>query len=571
MLRTTVHRPAVIIGAFLMILLGSWSLAMPLMSSPDEPSHVIKAAAVTRGQLGGELGEAPKDTSVPGAPTWVLVPNDVAAADPYPNCFRFEDEDDASCIDDLPPREQESTVAPTYAGQYPPLYYALVGWPSLLLSGEAGMYAMRLVSAALCTAFLTAGAVTLRNLAPRRWQWGVWLALTPMALFIGGAVNPQALEITAAFSFWAAGLALVRPRVAGPPSTRLVVQLVVSGAVLVLVRTTGPVWALLAAVTLVVAARPGVLPAFVRSRQGLAATGAAVVSAVLALAWIVTHPDIVTTSGLFPEYREPRLVAFVMLLAQPAFVEQMTGNFGWLDTEAPYVTVLAWLLGVGGLLALFVVERVPNRVRAAVALAGAAFVVVPIALTIPTAEAAGIIWQGRYALPLAVGIPLLAATALQGRTQPVRSLLDRFTVLTLVLLAGGHAAAFYWGARRYAEGADGLWATFSPRWSSPIGFLPAVAAYAVVVGLAAWLTVRDLRSTAADADASPAAEDVPPVRADTSDARPAGRARTTPLDGDTAARSADVPAVRPADAARSGRHGARRVRPSGAAEPTATA
>src|SRR5258705_2111054 len=43
-----------------------WAFAMPLFSAPDEPSHVIRAAAVARGQL---LGDTPR---VP------LTPRDVA-------------------------------------------------------------------------------------------------------------------------------------------------------------------------------------------------------------------------------------------------------------------------------------------------------------------------------------------------------------------------------------------------------------------------------------------------------------------------------------------------------------
>lgn len=501
------RRPAVVVGALVLALLAMWSLAMPLMSSPDEPSHAIKAGAVVRGQLGGELGDAPTDSSAPGAPTWVKVPNDLAATEEYPRCFRFDKEDDASCARDLPTRTTDSEVTGTFAGQYPPLYYALVGWPSLLLSGETALYAMRLVSAVLCAGFLTAGILRMRSVAPRRWMWGVWLSLTPMCLFIGGAINPQAFEIAAAFSFWAAGIALARPRSSTPgrPTTGHVVQLVVSGAALVLVRTSGPLWAALIVAAVLVAARPGVVPTFLRSRQGVVTLAGAGVAGALAVAWVVAHPDIVTTSGLFPEYAEPRLVAFVMLLAQPMFIEQMTGNFGWLDTEPPYVTVLAWMIGTGVLLVLLVVERVPNRLRVALAATAVAVVVVPIALTIPTAEAAGIVWQGRYVLPLAVGVPLLAALALERRSTQVGALMDRVTVLTVVLVTGGHVAAFYWASRRYAEGADGLWATLDPRWSSPIGFLPAVAVYALLVAAAAWLSWGVVRRAAFEDDIPDAA------------------------------------------------------------------
>ena len=54
------------IGGLLFLLGAAWAAAMPLMAAPDEPSHVLYAAALARGQWDGELGPAPEDTSRPG-------------------------------------------------------------------------------------------------------------------------------------------------------------------------------------------------------------------------------------------------------------------------------------------------------------------------------------------------------------------------------------------------------------------------------------------------------------------------------------------------------------------------
>jgi hypothetical protein len=488
------------VGLLLFALMGMWSLSMPLMAAPDEPSHVIRAAAVARGQLEGELGDPPTDTSEPGAPTWVQAPSDLAGLQDFPQCFRFEGEHSADCTGPLADRRPGLAQAGTYAGQYPPLYYLLVGWVSIPLSGETAVYAMRLLSAALCALFLTWGIRRVVQLVPRRAVWGAAVALTPMCLFIGGTVNPNALEIATAFSFWAACLALARRRsdadVSAPPPTSWFVQAVVSGAVLINLRTSGPLWAAIALTVAVVAARPGAVAALARLRAARWSAAAAVLAGGVAVAWILTHGEIVTTAGLFPEYGDPKLVVAVMLLSTTALVEQMVGNFGWLDTSAPYPTVLVWYVVAGALVLLAFAERGARRPRAAMVLLLLAVLLVPIALSVPTAEATGMIWQGRYTLPIAVGLPLLASLLMTSLRGEAAHLVDRLVVITLVLVAVAHVASFYWAARRYAEGLDGTWATLSPHWASPLGFLPAVALYAALVAVAAVVAIRRVLSAA---------------------------------------------------------------------------
>lgn len=153
--RRPARGPWLLAALLLLVVTAAWSLATPLMGSPDEPSHVVKAAAVARGQWSGEVGAVPTDSTRPGAATTVLVPDDYPAAILLPNCFAFQPDVPAACQQDI--RAPSGALVPveTFAGQYPPLYYALVGWPSLLLGAEAATYAMRLVSAALTAGFVT--------------------------------------------------------------------------------------------------------------------------------------------------------------------------------------------------------------------------------------------------------------------------------------------------------------------------------------------------------------------------------------------------------------------------------
>lgn len=488
------------IGALIAVLTGLWSLAIPLMASPDEPSHVVKAAAVARGQWSGELGPVPSDRSRPGAATTVVLPSDYAAAVALPNCIAFRPEASADCQPDIAPAAGTAQVE-TFAGQYPPLYYVLVGWPSLWFGVEASVYAMRLVGAILAAALLTWGAY--RSVADGSMLsvWGVMVAVTPMTLFLAGTVNPQSLEIAAGFSFLAACFALATS--SRGPSTAAMVQAAVSGALLVNVRTSSPLWAVAIVLVALVAARPG------RWRELVAHPAApwvglvAVMSGAAAVGWLVTHGAVVTGGGLYPEFANPLQTTLAVLGHWSDYLVTMVGDFGWLDTPAPPATLLAWSVAGGALLLLAL--NVPRQRRLTLGLLAllATVAAAPVVLQLPTAADVGLIWQGRYSLPVAVGIPVLAALLLAAE-RPLATWYRALRLVVPVILIG-HVAAFASAAHRYSEGVGGEFVTLNPDWSSPIGYLTGVAAYATVSGAlfaVAWRAVASATRTVAEQEAT---------------------------------------------------------------------
>ncbi|MBK6857005.1 MAG: DUF2142 domain-containing protein [Microthrixaceae bacterium] len=188
---------------------GVWALATPLFTGPDEVSQVRRAAAVARGQLVGERTgpdpvllmrvEVPGLYGAPAEQQWLchlgpLVDGapQQAMVLPKPDC------PDLSAVDAAP--VEADTVQ--YRGQ--PFYYALVGAPTLADQGRAGAYAMRMVGAALTTAFIASAAATL-TLAPRPSVAGVGLlvCITPAVVYLAGSTNPSSVEIAAALSAWA--------------------------------------------------------------------------------------------------------------------------------------------------------------------------------------------------------------------------------------------------------------------------------------------------------------------------------------------------------------------------------
>ncbi len=468
-----------------------WSLSIPLMASPDEPSHVVRAAAVARGQWAGEMGPPPTDGSRPGTGTIVQLPSEYAQLVALPNCFAYQPEQPASCQQDVPPSDQSSIPVETFAGQYPPLYYALVGWPSLVTDGEASVYAMRLVSGVLAAALLVWGVFRLlRSARPGPAVWASAVAITPMVLFMGATVNPQALEISSAFAFWAACVALATST--GRPSTAVVVQATVTGVVLVNSRASGPIWALAAVVIAVLLAPRGRLRELWAARSIRLAGLAAIVSGILAVVWVVTHGGVVTAQALFPEYTEPFATARQVARLSPAYVRQAIGDFGWLDAPSPPLTVAIWVVAGALMLVMALVCRAPRRGRLALGLLTVGVAAAPFALQIPTAPDAGLVWQGRYVLPLAVGLPIVAANVLTAGRQRRTRTIARWV---LVAVAGAQVAAFYWASRRYSEGLDGALFTVAPDWSSPLGYLSAVALYTgvwCVVGVLGWRATADV-------------------------------------------------------------------------------
>ena len=86
----------------------------------------------------------------------------------------------------------------------------------------------------------------------------------------------------------------------------------------------------------------------------------------------------------------------------------------------------------------------------------------PVVLQLPTNVDSGLIWQGRYALPVALGVPVLAALVLRVDGTESGEGHRRTARATVPVLLVAQVGAFRWGAHRYAEGLDGQLVTAHP-------------------------------------------------------------------------------------------------------------
>jgi hypothetical protein len=496
---------------FLFLISALWSVSSPAMSSPDEPAHATKAAAVVRGQLLGD------QTGLPAGRGAVEVPQLFRTGEALTQCYLgnfaspHPDEPqpavDAACYRAFrgDPEAPDSVV--TSAVRYNPLYYALAGLPSLLPLSTATFHLMRLVSA-LLAAWLF--ALTLRTLQePGRTFWptaAFTVAVTPMTVFLCGSINPQSAELPASALVWSALIALVRfpdPAL----RTRRLLRLFVGVLFLANVRGLGPAL-LLIIVTMVVLVSPWRQTwAVLRDRRTWPCLAASAVAVGAGTWWTVATGTVSTVSAVrFPEFTGAAIVKRT-LATTDYYVRQSLGIFGWLDTFQPG---WAYLLEAGLILAVVLVgfAVASTRERLALLATAAAVVLLPVYAQYSQSPHIGLFWQGRYGLPVAIGVPLLAGSIVRASSRQLPDWWSRRMTATIFAGAAAvHTVALVVNVRRYVLGVDAQtpWLTWPPD-----VWLPPVPPWLLIVGsLLAWsgLAVAALRGASRAPDGTVGAGD----------------------------------------------------------------
>lgn len=485
-LTRNMRRPVLQTTAGFVLLFGIvalWSVSTPRYAAPDEPAQAIKAAATARGEFIGQDASTSTNSAVS-----FTVPATIARG-PNPACFAFLPAVPASCS---PPWQAYKGLveAATYVGRYPPLYYLVVGLPSLLTSSPTVLYWMRLVSAALSALFLAAAFVSAKQVQRGRWVVvGVALALTPMEVFLAGMVNPSGLEISAALCLWTSALALFT----GPEPAhrrRLVVWSSVSAAVLVQMRGLSPL--LLAIIAITLFALVGWRPIRAAARRRDVQVGAAVlaVCAVFAVIWIVAVGALrVQSSGRAVPANASDIDVLHFALDQVGLnTSQLLGVFGWLDTYMPSWCYHAWEAALLALGAGVLARRRWRLAAVVVALVGVT-VALPTLLAYSQAHKYGIVGEGRYILPVAVGVPVLCAYGWTRGRAHTRWLFTAALVLGLAA-ALVQIAGFVQALHRYRTGVNSPVWTWHAAWAPPLPWLVAIVAFASLQGALLWWWLR---------------------------------------------------------------------------------
>lgn len=503
-------KPVLAFLAFLALAL-SWSLGTPLLSAADEPEVVIKAAASVRGEFSGPQ-------TVFAFPTWETkyatpdflettyhLPHSLVVAldrnDPH--CYSFFTDVPATCTKGATKEEvrQAGSTAQSHM-DYFPLYYLLVGWPSLLVGGTHAIYAMRIVSA-LITALFMAAAFTVSTRRHGAGAVGVLAAATPAAIYWGAVVNPCGLEITSALLTWVTFLSLVRAEPGAPGIRTDRILFGISAATLLVVRPLGPLW-LASILVAVLATSTGLRERARRALQShgirwvIGLLGAAVIAAGL---WDLTQNSMGIVPKTNPHYTYAKGI-YITLYQMPGDIAQMIGTIGWDDVPVPTFTSILWFGAIAAMVLMgFIFGN--RRERLTLVALTAASILFPIIFEAYSGPTYGTGWQGRYGLPLAVGVPILAGEIMVRRM--FAGGFGRVQRTLATTLAGTIALAYlcqvWWAWRRWAQGIFGVGfgktVPLHAKWSPLIGWPLMLAAAVFGVGLLLYL----MRRSAGSADA----------------------------------------------------------------------
>lgn len=454
-----------------------WTLATPLFASPDEPQHVLRAVSVVRGEI-----LEPQAKHQLGGYTSVRAPASYVSGFEV-GCFAFQPDIPATCAKYS--SSGRSVHAAAEYGEYPPAYYLVVGLPSLVSSTLRTVYVMRGIAVLLVGWLLAMGAVSIARLRQRRIAAiGYAFAITPMALFLGAVVNPSGVEIAAAISLWASGTVLA-VQSGEQVDAKLVRRVGLAAAVLALCRQLGPLWvAVVAVVVVLVAGRQGVQN-LVRDRAARIWGGVIAASVVAQVTWVAVAGGLNLANPGAASHDSTSLVVRHSIGLSFSFFSQMIGNFGWLDTPAPLGVIVAWAFVLGVLIVLGLAWA--SRRRAAV-LGGilAVAVVVPIVLEATAAHSVGYVWQGRYGLPLAAGVPIVAGILI-ARSPNAPALRGRLAGILAATFGIGQVLAFAQSLRRNSVGYNGpIFFFLHPVWKPPVPALLILVAFAVLIGALTW-------------------------------------------------------------------------------------
>lgn len=446
----------------------SWVLMQPPYSVADEPSHTIKAVASAYGQFDrpqviGQFGYGAYSYEVPKVFTSIW----------HSTCYNDDTRTTAACIGDFPPGTELVGTTST-AGPNPPTYYVAIGWLGRLFPSQTGFYLMRFLGALLFCLTLTFTFALQYFKSKSRNAWiSIPLLLTPAVSSFSAVINPFAFEIAAAALFWTSAFLLSDSRHPNRESKQLWGALVGSALFFSCIRPAAFVWLTMITFFVIISV-PGNInrqlyfqDKRMRSILGIA-FNAIVIS--LALSYRKQTDLVVDPANTIAPMVGPGGSVFSNILVSyrdlGLFFRQLFGFFGWTSFYPPVAVPLFFLTAITFSI---VIMRISTwRLRTSlVALMGFVYLG-PVVLEGARASSLGFFYQGRYILPVAIGIPIFIWLRGEERVRNRYSLPLTRTIVGLS--AGSSIFAANYVARRFVSGTDGriLW-FFDVKWSPPGG------------------------------------------------------------------------------------------------------
>jgi hypothetical protein len=460
-------------------LFAGWAFASPYNGPPDEELHAIRAAGVMRGEL-----LPPQD---PKGGTQ-LVPKSLDRE----WCFPQKVTVPASCVAE-PGGDETLARVHTTAARYNPVYYAVTAWPLRFWPSWPGIVLSRLLNGAAMAALLACAMVAaVRWVRNRALVTGVVVAVTPMIAHLGGAINPNGVEIAAGVSLFAALIALLYEQREG--INRAAVALAgVSGAVMVTPRFIGAAWFVLILFVMLVPSSKARLRELARSGTVRRWSVVVVVATVASVAWTLVASTVAPTATDHGMSLMQVLRSAIVDDMWPNVANQMVGVMGWAETLMPRVIYVGWFMAAGLLLlgGLALGRRV-DRWRL-LALFFGTFTPL-LGLELLTANSVGWFNQGRYFLTGAVGLPMLA-TYVMALNRLTGDQIRSITRMLAVILLPIHLVCLAYSMSRWESGLVSL-NPFNGSWHPPYGVALPLALEVLGVALLYVLFFRTSRAPA---------------------------------------------------------------------------
>ena len=387
----------------------------------------------------------------------------------------------ASCglkVEDVEIQGEISELPLTMMGRYTPAMYVIPGLGTLRGPSNLSWYLARAAGALVGASLVALAVVVLsrRSLS----LLGLVTSLVPAAFFLGSVVNPSGMEILASITLWIATSGFLR---LDRRDAWEVVAFATSGLVVILARPLGMVYyiVILGLCVLTTGTLRSILD-IIRRRVLIASIHGI---AILFASWwyFFVYNNVVDPSRA--EYLGPQVPMTERILHSlfgnvSRVIAEGIGDLGSHEVGIPAIALTSliilgtWLVAAGW-------SRSEQATRQALVVLAVLIVVFVIATDVNYMRILrGYGAQGRHAMPLLVGIPLLAVRNLRATRV--------MTVTTLCVWVTGQFLAGFTALRRYSVGMiddNFLEMFYFPLWEPPLGIRPTLFLLAVLLITAA--------------------------------------------------------------------------------------
>lgn len=429
-----------------------WAALVPLGGYNDEWTHARYAAALVRGQLPITDCDEPVENStkpVTDGRCKIKVPKSIVEIDGF-DCLAFNAATPDSCIDDLKAisSDDDSLIEIRNAvANYPPLYYALVGWPTLFLHGATAWYAMRALTSIICAILATIMVWAVQTTFSGKAGFIALAALTPVTMTYFGAVNPQGVEILAAGALAATIFTIAYRKVTFYQLMLVSILLFV----LVCARPAAILWAFLIVVATIILCPFDKIREVFSIRHWWIPLSIGTCGVIFQLAWTLINKERITLLGTPQPNMTFQQMLSIMLENTPKwYVHQIFGLWGWSDNPLPtFLWVSAAVLFTVFLVGAIILGTTRERISLVSLLV--AIPCTAVAIQYMQLHSAGIIWAARYSLPLLLAACIQATINYSHRNKGIH-IISILALSEYIILLGVSA---YCAVQRYAVGIYG--------------------------------------------------------------------------------------------------------------------